>query len=75
MKTIYYNLADVPVLDQKSIQGVLPQIAWSSGEADGEMYSIEASLSAPQVAQLAAHMPSLIKGVKPGTRHGSPTQA
>lgn len=75
MKTIYYNTADVPVLEQLGIQGTIPVIPWASGQADGEMYSVEAILSPPQVAQLAAQMPSLIKGIKPGTRHGSPTQA
>ncbi len=73
MKTIYYLTQDVPMLTQLGIQNQIPQIPWNEGEPDGVMMSVEFVLNDPQIAQLCQFMPTLVKGIKPGTRHGSPT--
>lgn len=73
MKTIYFRIQDVPLLEQLGIQGEIPVIPWATAVPDGVMYSVEHVLSDPEVAQLAAKMPTIVKGIKPGTRGGSPT--
>jgi len=73
MKTVYYEAENIALLTQHSVDGLLPQINWANGQPDNDMLSIEQVLNVVEVAQLALHMPSLIKGVKPGTRCGSPT--
>jgi len=73
MKTVYYEAVDIALLTQHTVDGVLPQINWANGIPENDMLCIEQPLNVVEVAQLAQHMPSLIKGVKPGTRCGSPT--
>lgn len=73
MKTIYFYPQDIPLLEQLGIQGEIPVIPWASGIQDGVMHSVEHVLSDPEIAQLAAKMPTIVKGIKPGTRGGSPT--
>lgn len=73
MKTIYYLPADVAQLDVLSLNQNIPTLPWITGIEENDMLCIEAPLNDAEVAQLAAYMPSVVKGVKPGTRCGSPT--
>lgn len=73
MKTIYYEQTDIAELSVLSQNGTIPNLPWNIGIESEGFLSLEAVLDNAEVAQLAAYMPSVIKGVKPGTRCGSPT--